>query len=249
MGFEWTFHKYLSSLSSSEWSVCWTTSQHSKTNIYSLLLNCCFQKNWYVFVFWGDERETDLCCGESFYLSTWNMAFKNRWHVLHITHSCKSCSCFSRLSLPVHLYNRNPLSTIVVFVRILPIFINIHFWFCWLCWISYEITSKTALQVNNFLKKMKIPFYVATGAVFAFEIVMSALRGNGYAVDVVIYLNSTMWKYKIRTFRLIHTHTHTHTHNHTHTHTITLRHNHTIVLESTSTYFYSFVFSWCLLSH
>jgi hypothetical protein len=54
----------------------------------------------------------------------------------------------------------------------------------------YEITSKTTVHVNQFLKRLRIPFFIATGALFAFEIVMSALRGNGYAVDVVIYINS-----------------------------------------------------------
>lgn len=53
----------------------------------------------------------------------------------------------------------------------------------------YEITSKTTVHVNQFLKRLRIPFFIATGALFAFEIVMSALRGNGYAVDVVIYIN------------------------------------------------------------
>jgi hypothetical protein len=79
---------------------------------------------------------------------------------------------------------------------------------------------------------MKIPFFVATGAIFAFEIVMSALRGNGYAVDVVIYINSMLWKYKIILFRLSH-----------------YQNTHTIIKIESSTNFYSNVFSWCLLSH
>jgi ABC-type siderophore export system fused ATPase/permease subunit len=49
------------------------------------------------------------------------------------------------------------------------------------------------MQANMFLNKMQIPFYVAIGVLFAVEIVISILRGQGtdqYVayVNIVLYL-------------------------------------------------------------
>ena len=49
------------------------------------------------------------------------------------------------------------------------------------------------MQANMFLNKMQIPFYVAIGVLFAVEIVISILRGQGtdqYVayVNIILYL-------------------------------------------------------------
>jgi hypothetical protein len=58
---------------------------------------------------------------------------------------------------------------------------------------QHELMKKTTMQANMFLNKMQIPFYVAIGVLFAVEIVISILRGQGtdqYVayVNIVLYL-------------------------------------------------------------
>lgn len=57
----------------------------------------------------------------------------------------------------------------------------------------HELMKKTKIHKNMFLNKMKIPFFVAIGVLFAVEIAISAVRSQGTNqyiayINIILYL-------------------------------------------------------------